>query len=395
MKVEDKKDNQEEMFGEDFDLFNDVIDIIGSNKETIEDDPSSNEDEGSNDNNEEDEEDNGSEENNDTPDEDEDEDSQEDNEDNEDEEDSASQDNDDNSSPLTPYAKFLVEEGVLSNFNLEEFDGTADGLKSAVTGEIQSGIDQYKATLPPEVANLINNYEAGVPFDQILKTSSDAIRYANINEESISNNEDLQKNIVRDFLKKTTSFSDEKIETQIKRLDEMSYLEDEARTSLKDLVSFQANEEASLRDKAVNDAKLADDKQVEQIANLDKMLKDTDEIIPDIKFSEGLKQRVKENLTTAVAYDQYGNPINKIGNYMSKDPMKFEVILNYLFEATNEFSDFSVLGKAGKRSAIKELEEASKKLDNGRSGDAKSGVNKKKSKTSSKGLMDAIDKMDF
>lgn len=393
MKVEDKKnEDQEEIFGEDFDLFSDVIDIIDNNKS--EEDPDSSE-EGSNDNNEEDEEDNSSEENNETPDEDEDEDSQEDNEDNEDEEDSASQDNDDNSSPLTPYAKFLVEEGVLSNFNLEEFDGTADGLKSAVTGEIQSGIDQYKATLPPEVANLINNYEAGVPFDQILKTSSDAIRYSNINEESISDNEDLQKNIIRDFLRKTTQFSDEKIETQIQRLDEMSYLEDEAKSSLKDLVAFQSQEEAALREKAVNDAKLAQERQVEQITNLDKMLKETDEIIPDIKISEGLKQRVKENLTTAVAYDQYGNPINKVGNYISKDPMKFEVILNYLFEATNEFSDFSVLGKAGKRSAIKELEEASKKLDNGRSGDAKSGVNKKKSKSSSKGLLDAIDKMDF
>ena len=50
--------------------------------------------------------------------------------------------------------------------------------------------------------------------------------------------------------------------------------------------------------------------------------------------------------------------INKVGLYRANNPVKFEVILNYLYEATNEFKDWGVLGKAGKRSALKEFEDA-------------------------------------
>ena len=48
------------------------------------------------------------------------------------------------SSPFIPYAKLLVEEGITPNFNIEEFDGTPEGLLKAVQGEIQYGINKYK-----------------------------------------------------------------------------------------------------------------------------------------------------------------------------------------------------------------------------------------------------------
>lgn len=69
----------------------------------------------------------------------------------------------DDSSPLVPYAKLLVDEGILPNLNLDEFDGTAEGLKEAMNKEIHNGIEAYKASLPEDVKKIIDGYEVGVP----------------------------------------------------------------------------------------------------------------------------------------------------------------------------------------------------------------------------------------
>ena len=60
------------------------------------------------------------------------------------------------SSPLTPYAKLLVDEGILPNLDLKKFDGTADSLKEAMVSEIIGAVEMYKETLPERVKQLID-----------------------------------------------------------------------------------------------------------------------------------------------------------------------------------------------------------------------------------------------
>ena len=310
-------------------------------------------------------------------------------EENETSEDTSSQDTQE--SPFTPYAKFLAEEGILPNFDVDSFDGTAEGLKAATQGEITNGIDSYKNSLPPEVKHLVDNYEAGVPFDKILQISSDRIKYSSIGADDLAN-EDMQKDIVKDYLQKTTRLSEERIDKQISRLSDLGELGEEAKSSLTDLIELQDADAEVERQNAVAAQENAVAAQKQQVDNLDKYLSDTDEIIPQIKMSQAIKDKIKKNLTTPVGYDENNNPINKVGKYSRENPIQFEVILNYIYEATNEFKDWSSLSKAGKRSAIKEMEVAARSIDSNRSSNT---TNTRVRKGGSDGLMGAIDNMQF
>lgn len=269
----------------------------------------------------------------------------------------------DDSSPLVPYAKLLVDEGILPNLNLDEFDGTAEGLKEAMNKEIHSGIEAYKASLPEDVKKIIDGYEVGVPLEKLLELNKEKLNVSTIKESDIINNEELQKEIVRKYFKKTTRFSDKKIEQNIERLSDIGELEAEALSNITELKALVEEEEA----KAIEDAKRREEEYQEQLRKyweeFDKKLEAADEIIPGLKVTKAIKQKIITNLSTAVATDQNGNPVNKIAYYRSKHPQEFELYLNYLFEVTNGFSDFSVLSKGGKKAAIAELEKAARNLD--------------------------------
>lgn len=269
----------------------------------------------------------------------------------------------DDSSPLVPYAKLLVDEGILPNLNLDEFDGTAEGLKEAMNKEIYSGIEAYKASLPEDVKKIIDGYEVGVPLEKLLELNKEKLNVSTIKESDIINNEELQKEIVRKYFKKTTRFSDKKIEQNIERLSDIGELEAEALSNITELKALVEEDEA----KAIEAAKRQEEEYQEQLRKyweeFDKKLEAADEIIPGLKVTKTIKQKIITNLSTAVATDQNGNPVNKIAYYRSKHPQEFELYLNYLFEVTNGFSDFSVLSKGGKKAAIAELEKAARNLD--------------------------------
>lgn len=278
---------------------------------------------------------------------------------------SSEENNDDNndSPSLAPYAKLLVDEGILPNLDLEKFDGTPESLIEAARNEVYNGIDYYKQTLPPEVKKLIEGYEAGVPFDKLLEFNSQNTQYSKIDKDSLVQDEGLQKQILKDYYKRTSRFSEEKIDKLIERTADLGELSEEALSSLDELVEFQSQEEQQAIEQARQQQEALKQQQQEQLNQFNQTLEKTEEIIPGVKINKGLKDKIQKNITTPVAYDDYGNPVNKIGKYRSENPIDFEIKLNYLFEATNGFTNFDVFSKAGKSKAYQELENAAKSLD--------------------------------
>lgn len=277
-------------------------------------------------------------------------------------------DTDDSSPSLAPYARLLVDEGVLPNLNLEEFDGTAESLVEAARNEVNNGVQAYKQSLPDEVQRFIEGYEAGVDLDQLVNFTKERTKYNEISEENLSQDEDLQKQLVRDYYKRTSKFSDERIEKTIERVADLGELEDEAKASLNELVELQSQEEEYAKQQAQEQQEAIRRQQQEQMEEFNKTLENTNEVIPGVKVNNNLKETIRKNITTPVAYDQNGNPVNKIGKYRAENPIDFEIKLNYLFEATKGFTDFNIFGKKGKSQAIKELEEAARVQDNRASG---------------------------
>jgi len=274
----------------------------------------------------------------------------------------------DDSPSLAPYARLLVDEGVLPNLNLEEFDGTAESLVEAARNEVDNGVQTYKQSLPEEVQRFIEGYESGIDLNQLVNFTRERTKYNEISEDNLSQDEDLQKQLVRDYYKRTSKFSDERIEKTIERVSDLGELEDEAKSSLNELVELQSQEEEQAKQQAQEQQEAIRKQQQEQIEEFNKTLENTNEVIPGIKVNNNLKETIRKNITTPVAYDQQGNPVNKIGKYRAENPIDFEIKLNYLFEATKGFTDFNLFGKKGKSQAIKELEEAARVQDSRASG---------------------------
>lgn len=296
------------------------------------------------------------------------------------------QENNDSSS-LTPYAKYLVDEGVLSNLDIDTFDGTPEALLGAMRGQIDGGIEQYKSELPEDVKTLIERYEEGVPFNQILDIQSDKIKYESIKDSELEGNEELQKNLLRDLYSKKTSFSADKINKLIQRSEDLSELEEEAKGAKLELIDLQEELSKEAGRQATLNAQAEQDRQIASRQLLDTTLSDLNEIIPNVKVTQILKDKIKANLTTPVGKDANGNILNKIGKFRAEDPIGFELKLNYIFEVTNQFTDWSIFGKTGKKSVLTELENASRALGDRRKGSGGKGTRR----SSAEGLMSAIE----
>lgn len=306
--------------------------------------------------------------------------------------DNSSSDTDDNSSPFTPYAKLLVDEGILPNLNIEEFDGTGEGLMKAMDDQISSGIEMYKDQLPEQIKKFVENYEEGVPLSTLLEIDSRREQYKAIPVEKVETDKELQKSLVHEFYKQTTRFSEEKISKLIQQADDIDELKDEAKTAHEGLVAIQDEFEADEKAKVAEQRDLEIKRNETRLTEFKETLEKTQEIIPGIKVNPNSKKRIESILTTSVAQDERGNPLNEISKYRLEHPYEYDIMLAHIYDSTKGFKDWSMLGNVGKKSAFKDLENASKRLDKPK--DNKPNTTNKQTKTS-KSIVDNIAKFGF
>jgi hypothetical protein len=267
------------------------------------------------------------------------------------------------SSPLTLYAKLLVDEGILRNLNLEEFDGTAESLTTAMSKEIDFGINSYKEQLPDELKKIIDYYEEGVPLMNLLEIQDRRVQYKSINDNQIAEDKNLAKAILKDYYKQTSQFSEEKIDKLIQRSDDLDELTDEAKSSLKELITLQDEYERQELEDA-KEFKLRQEKlRTESLNELKNKIDVRNEIIPGGVLTKDLKDKIYKNLTTPVVKDSNGNFLNAVGKYKLENPMEFDILLGYLYETTKGFKDWSVLNKTGRKDAITQFENSVKTND--------------------------------
>jgi len=268
------------------------------------------------------------------------------------------------SSPFTPFAKLLVEEGATPNLNLEEFDGTPQGLIKAIQSEIDYNVNMYKDNLDPRVKWLQDNVDEGVALEDLLSIDKQRVTLNSIDEETLVGNEDLQKQIVREYLKETTSFNDATINKQIERLEATADLAEEAKSYFGELKQLNTVKEQQAVQQAQAQQQEFKKQQEKILSDFKDTLEKTEEIIPGIKLNRMIKDQIFKTLTTPVAQDpNTGAPLNAIAKARAEDPINFEKNLAYVWLATKGFKDFSTLGSSGKRTAMKDFEDALTKGD--------------------------------
>ena len=268
-------------------------------------------------------------------------------------------------------SQMLKEDGILDR----EF-GSPKEMLDAFGDVIKNGIESYKEELPESIKQLIEGYEEGVPFEDILKIKSEQIQLDSISDETLEDNVDLQKKLNREYFKATTKFSDAKIEKEIQRLADLDELFDSSLEAKEALKELNKEKEAQKIEEAKQNRLIAEENYRKQINQLNERVNKTTEIIPGIKISEKEQKELFKAITTPVE-TRGSELLNQVMLVREKDPIGFEMKLNYYIKLGlfNETPDISKLTQTLQTKTVskleKQLEETAKKNLNKASGSSR------------------------
>jgi hypothetical protein len=252
------------------------------------------------------------------------------------------------------FANTLKDEGVLSESTLEEFDGTIEGLMSAMGKEIELEVTNYKESLPDVIKDLIDNYEEGVPLDRLIESKSRQIEYSNITEDSLEDNLDLQKQILKNNLL-SKGIKEVKADKMIRTFEDTGDLFDEAKDALSELKEQTAEYEQQLKEQTKKHQEETKKRNAEIISGIEKTIDSTTEIVPGIKLTAKERKELFSMMTKPVGTDERGNPINKVMQVRSQDPVKFDMILNEMLRLGAFEGKWDKIVKTAKTEATKQL----------------------------------------
>lgn len=288
-------------------------------------------------------------------------------------------DSDDNSNPINIFASMLAESGLIDYDESEEYDESK--LVEAVENKIVSEIEAYKESLPSVIKDLINNYEEGVPLKELLEKEKSIEEYKSIDIDSVEDDENLQKKLVRDLLSKT-GFDKDEIEERINDYEDSGILEKEAKRALNKLITLEEKEKEEFIKAQKEEFRLREQRYNEYITNLKNTIEKSEEFIPGLKVTKEEKRKLIEGIFKT---DKNGK--NAIVKARENDP-NFDLKVAYAALILNW--DFSKIEQKATTKATKKLAEAIKASDK-----LQKGISKKSNSSVDISIMEKIAKSKY
>lgn len=260
---------------------------------------------------------------------------------------------------LKHWSDFFKENSILNEEDLEGFNGSIESLSKAFEKrEIRTGlemVEDYKSQLPDTIKYLAENWEEGVPLTDILNIKSNQIKYAGISDEKIEENVDTQKMIYREFLKKTSKFSEAKIDKEVNRLLDTDELKDEAKEALSELKKLESDAEETLRKETKKEQERRRDENYKIIKSYEKASKELKEVIPGVKLTEKEQKDIFDKTINPIGIDGNGNAVSYLQSLRDQDPIGHDLKANYFALITKNYTDFSKITNSVTTKATKDL----------------------------------------
>jgi len=263
--------------------------------------------------------------------------------------------------PIKAWGEYFKEEGVLLEEDLAEWDGTIEGLVSAFKGSHQREglemVEDYKSQLPPMLKHLAENWEEGVPLDELVNIKSNQIRYSSIDEKKLDDEDgvELRKSVMTSYLKETTRLTDAKISKLVQQKIDLGDDVEEAKENLVDLKKFEVEKEDTLRKETKAEQGRRREENAKVIKSYEKAVSEIKEIIPGIKVSDKETKDILNKIINPIGVDGHGNQVSYVSQVRNEDPIKFDTALNYVLTITKGFSDWSKISTAEGTKATKSL----------------------------------------
>lgn len=251
------------------------------------------------------------------------------------------------------FANVLQEQGIISSLNSDVKIESADDLIKVLNEEVTN---REFAELNDTQKEYLTALRQGIPEVDIKEYQNVSNQLGSITTEEINENADLRVALItQDFQTKgmTAERAAEFAKRSVETGDDVADAS-EALTSLKEASKLEFNAKVAAADKSANDAK---ENLKQSLSTLKKEITGKAEIIPSMKMSEVVKNKLYDQMTKSVGVID-GKPINAVQKKRMDDPMAFEIKMNYLFQITNGFEDFSKLVTNAKSTATLELEKS-------------------------------------
>ncbi len=271
---------------------------------------------------------------------------------------------DSSSSPFKPFAKALHEEGLISSFDDDEFDKLTEELGSpeealmeVTRRSLLQEVEDYKKEQEEDYKKFIEAKEKGLDLNEWYKITENKKFYSSVSEEKLSEDENLQKQIVSKYLTEK-GHSKEEVDELVEAYEDTAKLEITAKKHLSKLKELEDKKEKDLEVKKVEEEKIREQSRAKTIETLKTKIDEYKEIVPGLVINKQTKDKLFKNITQPVKEGPNGEPLTVAAAKRMEDPFKYAIIENYLIELGVFDGKFDKITAKQKSKAVSQLKNA-------------------------------------
>lgn len=281
-------------------------------------------------------------------------------------------------------AKALSEKGVIDDFEDTAFSDDEEKEGSEVLMEllkntVDNSVDEYKSQFSGDTRKILDAIEKGYPINDFLQAKNTELEYGSINEDTLAEaTSSVKQNLIKDYYKKTTSFSDSKIDKEVRKIFDLGEEDDESKYALEQLKDISKKDATA---KLEHSKQETINRESEFTKSMESLRDEVDNI--DLSFLGGKPSKKARDkyydLLTKPAGDVNGQKVNAIAKKRQDiGAQKFDIILAALMDKGVFDGDLSKLSAKQRRNAIEDLQRS---VEENRGEFSKSGGNNFSSKS--------------
>ncbi len=268
-----------------------------------------------------------------------------------------------NNESVKQWAKYYQELGLIKGLDIDKFEGTQEDLTNKILEDdldrVNSGIDEYKNSVPKIVQEILQHWEDGAPEEslrRVVEIKAESVSLNKITDTDFKTNKELQKQVLSNYLQKTTRMTDAKIKKHVERLEELDELEEESVEALTQSKVLLKQEEDYIKETT----KKQQEEYQAQILDTQKKLKEgikgTKEVITGINITEKEKKDIESYIFNPVGRYADGSNQFYVQKLYDEDPIGMTIKMNYLAVVTKGFTDWSKIENKATTVATKKVD---------------------------------------
>lgn len=220
-----------------------------------------------------------------------------------------------NSVSWKKVAEIAINEGLFTDTtieSLEEIDDDISEFSKIIQNELGKGIEVAKQewidNLDNQSQGLLSHIVNGGNIEDFVQVAAND--YSKYTDDSLDANELLQEKLVKDYYKKTTQWSDDKINKFITKHKDLDELAEEAKFALGKMKDIQSKEQESLHKQTLERRKQNDALIKQRIDTLSKTIDNVDNFI-GVKVTPKLRKTIKSNALENKTFAKINQNVDK------------------------------------------------------------------------------------